>query len=276
MNTAGEYRLDGGRIRKAMRPQAESGLRQLTILKETDSTNNAVLRLPGQQQHAHAVVADRQTRGRGRRQRSWHSPAGGNVYLSLGWWFRETKWPLSTLPLLVAICVCRALTRVGLQGHGIKWPNDILVDGEKLAGILVELQSAGNGPALAVIGIGLNVRMPPADPEELEAAIDRPWTDLESRMGPARNGISRNLLLAYLLDELLESLDRFEREGFEGFTAEWRERDLLLKKEIRLEQDGQYQEGVARGVDANGGLILETANEGRRVFHSGEVSVQYG
>jgi BirA family biotin operon repressor/biotin-[acetyl-CoA-carboxylase] ligase len=176
----------------------------------------------------------------------------------------------------VAICVCRALTRVGLQGHGIKWPNDILVDGEKLAGILVELQSAGNGPALAVIGIGLNVRMPPADPEELEAAIDRPWTDLESRMGPARNGISRNLLLAYLLDELLESLDRFEREGFEGFTAEWRERDLLLKKEIRLEQDGQYQEGVAQGVDANGGLILETANEGRRVFHSGEVSVQYG
>ena len=106
------------------------------------------------------VLAECQTGGRGRREKSWHSPAGGNIYLSLGWWFRDCQWPLSTLPLIVAIAVCQALARAGLRGHGIKWPNDILVEGKKLAGILVEMQSAGSGPALAVIGVGLNVRMP--------------------------------------------------------------------------------------------------------------------
>jgi len=276
MNTPNQDRLDAGHIREAMVPAAQAKLRQLTLLQETDSTNTAVLRLPGDRQHAHAVLAECQTGGRGRRERSWHSPSGGNIYLSLGWWFRDCQWPLSTLPLIVAIAVCRALARAGLHGHGIKWPNDILVQGKKLAGILVELQSAGDSPALAVIGVGLNVRMPSPQPGEPETVIDRPWTDLVSQLKPGEAGISRNRLVAFLLDELLEALVAFELAGFEGFSDTWRELDLLQGKRIQLEHNGQILAGVAHGVDKNGGLLLETAQSGIQVFHSGEVSAHRG
>ena len=276
MNTPNQDRLDAGLIREAMAPAAQAALRQLTLLQETDSTNTAVLNLPGEKQHAHAVLADCQTGGRGRRERSWHSPAGGNIYLSLGWWFRGCQWPLSTLPLIVAIAVCRALTRAGLRGHGIKWPNDILVQDKKLAGILVELQSAGGGPALAVIGVGLNVRMPSPEEGETETKIDRPWTDLVSQLKPEDAGINRNRLVSFLLDELLEALVAFERAGFEGFSDAWRELDLLQGKRIQLEHNGQILVGVAHGVDKNGGLLLDTGESGIQVFHSGEVSIHRG
>jgi len=273
MTTPNQDHLDSGLIRESMAPVAQEQLRQLTLLQATDSTNTAILRLARDRQHAHAVLAECQTEGRGRRERSWHSPAGGNIYLSLGWWFRDCRWPLSTLPLIVAIAVCRALARAGLRGHGIKWSNDILVQDKKLAGILVELQSAGSSPALAVIGVGLNVRMPAPEPGETEIKIDRPWTDLFCQLKPGDAGISRNRLVSFLLDELLEALVAFERAGFEGFSDEWRELDLLQAKRIQLEHNGQILTGVAHGVDKNGGLLLETATSGIQVFHSGEVSI---
>jgi len=276
MNTPTLDRLDAGRIRESMAPAAQAELRQLTLLQETDSTNSAVLRLPGDRQHAHAVLAEYQSGGRGRREKSWHSPAGGNIYLSLGWWFRDCQWPLSTLPLIVAIAVCRALARAGLHGHGIKWPNDILVQGKKLAGILVELQSAGNSPALAVIGVGLNVRMPSPEPGEPDTAINRPWTDLVSQLQPGQAGISRNRLVSFLLDELLEALVAFQRGGFEGFSGAWWELDLLQGRSIQLEHNGKILAGLAHGVDKNGGLLLETPQSGIQVFHSGEVSIHRG
>lgn len=266
-------RLDAGQIRSGLATEAKQNLRQLTLLQDVDSTNTAILRLPGEQQHAHVILAERQTGGRGRRERSWHSPAGGNIYLSLGWWFMQNKWPLSTLPLVVAIAVCRALSRAGLKGHGIKWPNDILVDNKKLAGILVELQSAGRGPAVAVIGVGLNVRMPSEAPGDIEGAIDRPWTDLASQLGPENGGISRNELVVLLLEELLTGLELFETMGFEAFRTSWQSLDLLNTREIQLEQKGQNSAGVARGVDKNGSLLLETPDSGVVAYYSGEVSI---
>lgn len=269
-------RLDAGRIRADLAPETIVKLRQLTLLQEVDSTNTAVLRLPGEQQHAHAILAEHQTGGRGRRERSWHSPPGGNIYLSIGWWFMESKWPLSTLPLVVAIAVCRALSRAGLKDHGIKWPNDILVDQKKLAGILVELQSAGRGPAVAVIGVGLNVRMPSAAPGDVEQAIDRPWTDLVSQLDAENSGISRNRLAVLLLEELLAALELFESLGFEEFRVSWQGLDLLNAHEIQLEQNDEIIEGIARGVDKNGSLLLETPASGVVAFYSGEVSIHRG
>jgi len=276
MTQANQDRLNASRIRQGMEPEARAKLRYLTLLAETDSTNAAVLRLPGDQQHAHALLADRQSGGRGRRQRTWHSPAGGNIYLSLGWWFGDPGHPLSTLPLLVAIAVCRALARTGLQGHGIKWPNDILVGDEKLAGILVELQSSGIGPAAVVIGIGLNVRMPPLDKTETGTAIDRPWTDLATQLGSGDAGIGRNRISALLLEELVSALEHFEAVGFEGFRQDWQKLDLLDGNNVELEHLGQTIRGLALGVDDNGGLVVETEGGGARVFHSAEVSMHRG
>lgn len=271
-----EDRLDAKCIREGMTETARARLRHLTLLHETDSTNAYVLRLPQDQQHAHAVLAESQRHGKGRRQRSWYSPAGGNIYLSLGWHFAEVEYPLSTLPLVSAIGVCKALSRAGLENHGIKWPNDVLVDGRKLAGILVEMQSAGSGPAIVAIGMGVNIRMPNAESDDLKLAIDRPWTDLASRFGMNSEAPVRNELVAMILDETLPALELFQASGFEPFRAGWENLDLLYGNTVELEQDGPNPAGRARGVDPYGGLLLEGADGEVRAFHSGEVSVIYG
>jgi BirA family biotin operon repressor/biotin-[acetyl-CoA-carboxylase] ligase len=248
-------------------------LRELTVLPETDSTNSALARLPSDRRHAHALLAEKQTSGRGRRQRSWHSPAGGNVYFSLGWRFAAPFGELATLPLVTAVCLCRALDRTGLQGHGIKWPNDVLVNGAKLAGILVETQAVGAGPVLAVIGIGLNVRMPGPASGPGAAIIDRPWTDLASQLPPERRSTSRNEIIALLLQELLPGLACFAAEGFAAFHDEWRRRDLLAGHRLRLEGNGGFRHGRALGVDKDGGLRVDIDGYGPQVLYAADVSI---
>jgi len=270
-------RLDAVCIREQISTPEQEKLRHLTVLEKTDSTNSAIQRLAPDRRHAHAVLAECQTGGRGRQKKSWHSPAGGNVYLSLGWRFKCDEPGLSSLPLIVAICVCEALARTGLSGHGIKWPNDILVNGVKLAGILVEMQSTGSGPALAVIGIGVNVRMPDSGAGEAGLMIDRPWTDLASLLGPGHAGISRNRVTALLLEELLPALERFESGGFREFRNSWERLDLLEGRQVQIEENsGGRRSGTARGVDEHGSLVLELDGGGRQVIHSGEVSVRHG
>jgi BirA family biotin operon repressor/biotin-[acetyl-CoA-carboxylase] ligase len=250
-------------------------LRELTVLQQTDSTNSALARIPTERRHAHALLAEEQTGGRGRRQRSWHSPAGGNIYLSLGWRFDSQSVPLSTLPLVTALCLCRALDRVGLQNHGIKWPNDVLIDGAKLAGILVESQAVGSGPLLAVIGIGLNVRMPGGEGEQPGVIIDRPWTDMASHLPSDLRSVSRNEVAALLLEQLLPSLRRFETERFAAYQDEWRQRDLLTGRRLRLEGNGGFRYGQALGIEDDGGLKVDIDGYGPQVLYAADVSIQY-
>jgi BirA family biotin operon repressor/biotin-[acetyl-CoA-carboxylase] ligase len=267
--------LSAERIRSAIASPLLAKLRGLTVLEETKSTNAALARLPATQQHAHVVLAECQTGGRGRRQRAWYSPAGGNIYMSLGWRFESGQTSLSTLPLVVAICVSQALRRTGLVDYGIKWPNDILADGKKLAGILVEMQSTGSEPVMAVIGIGLNVSMPATDTGELEKVIDRPWTDLESQLPPEAGVPDRNQLISLMLEALLPALEQFETSGFEPFTETWQTLDLLDGKRVLLDHAERYVAGIGRGVDADGGLLLEIEGQGLQAFHSGEVRVHH-
>jgi BirA family biotin operon repressor/biotin-[acetyl-CoA-carboxylase] ligase len=266
--------LSAERIRECMSPAVRGQLRELTVLQETDSTNSALARLPTGRRHAHALLTEAQTAGRGRRQRTWHSPAGGNIYLSLGWRFTAQPASLSTLPLVTALCLCLALDRAGLRGHGVKWPNDILVNGLKVAGILVETQSTGGAPALAIIGIGLNVRMPGVNADHPAAIIDRPWTDLASQLPAARSGVCRNELAAWLLEELLPGLARFEALGFEAFRDEWLARDLLTGKRLRLEGNGGFRYGRALGIDPDGGLEVDIDGYGPQVLYAADVSVR--
>jgi BirA family biotin operon repressor/biotin-[acetyl-CoA-carboxylase] ligase len=257
-------------------------LGQITILAETDSSNSALKRLSLEQQHAHAMLAECQTSGRGRRQRNWYSPPGCNVYLSLGWRFDDSQGRLSTLPLMIAVCVCRAISHTGLAAYGIKWPNDILAGGAKLAGILVEVQAAGEGAAHAVIGVGVNVFMPAtgAIGREAGVVIDRPWTNIASQLPAGAPDLSRNAVAAFLLEDLLRGLAAFEVDGFQPFKREWRELDLLEGQQVLIQHNGTHTTGMARGVDADGGLVLETKKPGeglvRQVFHAGEVRVHHG
>lgn len=259
--------IEGG-VLPALRPQ----LRRVTVLDETDSTNAELSRLSPAEQHAHAVLAEEQKRGRGRRDRRWHSPAGGNIYFSLGWRFTEGDHAFTTLPLVAAVAAAQTLKRVGLTGHGIKWPNDILVAGKKLAGILVELKAHGSR-SVAIIGVGINVRMPSSALEDPETLIDRPWTDLESNLAPAERPCSRNALASGLIDQLLSALGRFESTGFESFHRAWATYDLLRGTETTLQMDGHSVQGIARGISDQGELLLDVTGGGRQSFHAGEVRV---
>ncbi len=256
-------------------------LGQISVVAETDSSNSALKRLAPEQQHAHALLAEGQTGGRGRRQRSWYSPPGCNVYLSLGWRFDRCPGWLSTLPLMTAVCICRALAQTGIRTCGIKWPNDILVNGAKLAGILIEVEAAGDGAARAVIGVGVNVFMPAAGEtgRAAGAVIDRPWTDVSSQIPAGVSEPSRNRIAALLLEQLLDGIGEFEVAGFQPFAGDWHELDLLVGRQVMIEHNGKQTSGVARGIDSDGGLVLESREPGgslvRKTFHAGEVRVHH-
>lgn len=202
--------LDAVAIASSVSPSTSQLLRGIEVLEETDSTNDVLLRRSASELHGRAVLAERQTAGKGQRGRNWRSP-GGNIFLSLGWRFETAPHDLPALSLVVGICVCRALAEIGVTGHRVKHPNDILVNGAKLCGILVESRG-GRKQRDTVTGIGVNVRLDRA----AEAAIDQPCTDLRRLVGDELP--SRNAVVAKILDELLP---RFQDEsGMAGFLAD--------------------------------------------------------
>ena len=241
-------------------------LNSLSIEASLDSTNSALQRLPLDQQHATVILAEHQSVGRGRRGRQWHSPYGRNLYLSLGWMFDQSLAELGCLPLVVALATAQALSRAGLEGHKVKWPNDLLLGGQKLCGCLVEVQGDTQGPCYAVLGIGVNVHMPAS---KLTERIDQPWTDLHSYV----RGCSRNQLAALLLEELVSQLTLFAERGFTPFIDLWREMDVLNGQTIEVLSGSTSIRGIARGIDERGALLLDTGTEVLTLY-SGEVSLR--
>jgi len=246
--------------------QSRPLLASLEVLKAVESTNSYLLQQVAAGHPSGSVcVAEFQHGGRGRRGRQWHSPYGSNLYLSLLWRFQDGTSRLGGLSLAVAVALMRTLSESGMQQVGIKWPNDILVQGKKLAGILLDVAGEGNGPCHVVIGIGINVRMS----EHQAAAIDQPWSDLWRSTGDAR----RNHLAGRLLHHLLWALQRFQLEGLEPFRSEWRQWDLCLNRSVTLHYGAQVLEGVARGID-EAGLLRVEHHDGIRHYASGEVSLR--
>jgi len=260
--------LDRDNILARLDRKTRHALTDIVVEGLLDSTNSTVQKLPPERQHATAVLAECQRAGRGRRGRQWHSPFGGNLYLSLGWCFESALAELGCLPLVVALAAAEALTRAGLSGHAVKWPNDLVLQGRKLCGCLVEMQGEPSGPCRAVLGVGVNVRMPsvPAG-----AAIGQPWTDLRDRL---QDG-SRNRLAALLLEVLLAYLPRFGEQGFAPFMPLWEEHDVLRGRVIELTTGEGTLQGLACGIDVNGSLLLDTG-DGLKSLRSGEVRVQSG
>jgi BirA family biotin operon repressor/biotin-[acetyl-CoA-carboxylase] ligase len=259
--------LDRERIMAALPAATRTVLAQLRILPEVDSTSAELQRMAPGKQHATALLAECQTAGRGRRGRSWYSPFARNLYLSLGWRFEAGATELGCLPLVVALAVHGALRAAGLQGHAIKWPNDLVLDGRKLAGCLVELQGDASGPCTAIMGVGINVNMPRS--ADADAAIEQPWTDLGSNVGDA----SRNDLAATLLDKLVAAMREYDSAGFAPFRQRWAACDGLAGKPVLLAHGRDQVAGIARGISDRGGLRVETPDDIRE-YLSGEVQLR--
>ncbi len=263
-------RLDAARIRAALPPAVSHALRGLEVLARTDSTNQRLLEADA----AHdpqALFAELQTAGRGRRGREWRSPFGANLYLSLAWSF--PAWPpqLSALSLAVGVACARALRRAGLRRVMLKWPNDLRVGQDKLGGILIEQRGEAGGACRVVVGVGINVSMS----AEQAGALGQPWTSLQAALASTSSTAmpGRNALAAALLTELVQALIEFESAGFTPFLADWSTLDATANQPVRIE-GGEPLEGVARGVDAQGALIVEA--QGRRHHvHAGEVSLRF-
>ena len=231
------------------------------LLPECASTNALLLaRAEAGAPSGTVIVAERQTAGRGRRGRAWLSAPGDSLTFSLLWRFAPRTLPQG-LSLAAGLAVTQALTKLGVGDTALKWPNDVMKGGRKLAGILVEL--VPGAPYAAVIGIGLNLKLPAAMPEELRAISAALDTDVEP-----------NNLLAAILSELKTTLETFARHGFGALREAWRARHAFEDAPIRLLADfASPRAGICRGVDRDGALLFECDGRIERVL-SGEVSLR--
>jgi len=209
------------------------------------------------------VIAEEQTAGRGRRGRTWFASPGDSLTFSLLWRFAPGTAPAG-LSLAVGVAVARALSRVGAGGTALKWPNDILKGGRKLGGILVEL--VPGAPHAAVIGIGINLHLPAAMPEDVRAA--------SAAVCAAGDAVDANDLYAVLLGELLATLEAFAAGGFAAIRPQWLAHHAFQDARVSLSSDfGPPREGICRGVDTDGALLLEVDGRVERIL-SGEVSLR--
>jgi BirA family biotin operon repressor/biotin-[acetyl-CoA-carboxylase] ligase len=259
--------LDRDALLAQLGPAARSQLRSLHVEFETASTQSLALQAGAPEQGCAVWLAERQTAGQGRRGRPWVSPLAANLYLSLSRRFDRGFAALSGLSLAVGVAVADALRTHGASQVGVKWPNDLVVEGRKLGGVLIQLRGEAQGPSEAVVGIGLNVRMP----ANAASGIDQAWCDL-SQLLPGRP-LSRTALAASVLDRLLPALAQFEADGLAPFLPRWRELDALAGRGVRVLDGGQTHDGTALGVDAGGALRVRIGGAERQ-FHSGEASLR--
>ena len=258
--------LDPERIRAGMPATVLASLAGLEIGWTVGSTNTEMLRRNAPERGTEVLLAERQTGGRGRRGRHWASPLAAHVYLSLSRGFAGGLSRMGGLSLAVGVAVVEALHGLGFTRAGLKWPNDVVVDGRKLGGLLVEGGGEFAGPARAVIGLGLNVHMP----AEAATDITQPWTDLDALAGGT---VSRNAVVAALLASLLPALEQFEQHGLAPFLLRYAAMDVLQGRMVRVEEAGVMHEGMARGLAEDGALRVDI--DGRETcFHAGEVSVR--
>jgi BirA family biotin operon repressor/biotin-[acetyl-CoA-carboxylase] ligase len=239
----------------------------LHIVDQTGSTNTDMfMRAMNGAASGTVLAAESQTQGRGRRGREWHSSPGGALTFSLLWRFEQGAGFLSGLSLVVGVALARVLRKHGAADVMLKWPNDLLWQHLKLAGILIELAGDVMGPTVAVIGVGLNLRLP----DTVKSRIDQPVVDL-ARMGLA---VDRNVLFADLLKGLETVLTEFSREGFAPLREEWDSLHAYQDKMVRMRMPDKSEiEGRVKGVDEDGALLVQTRS-GPRKFYGGELSLR--
>lgn len=255
-------------INAALRDAGSPFAERVAVAQRVDSTNSELLRGLRLQTAPQALLAESQQAGRGRRGRPWTAVYGGSLCLSVRWSFAQPVAGLSGLSLVAGLSVVDVLQQQFAAAAMLKWPNDIFLNDRKAGGILVELVGDPLGPCEAIIGVGLNLALP----TDLGNQIDQPVTDIRSACGfvPDRNELTIALLTAFAMD-----LQRFEEQGFAAFEQRWVGRDALLNRALTLDLGNQVHQGVARGVDAQGRLLVDGA-DGRQAWASGEVSIRAG
>lgn len=236
---------------------------------ETLPSTNDYLKNFVSQKKLRICLAELQTHGRGRLSRQWFSPFGQNIYFSLLFHLHKDVSELAGLALVAGLGVIKTLTPfVNPSLLRIKWPNDILYDQKKIAGILIDVQGeTKNGRCAVIVGIGINVNMQ----LEKKNPINKNWTSLAR----ITNKLSdRNVICVHLTNQLMKNLLDFEMHGLNFFLQDWNSLDFLFGKIIKLESVDKQTEGRAQGIDQYGRLLLELADKSLCAFSSGEISIK--
>ncbi len=265
------YRIEGG-LDLLNKMEMESDLLErelpindLHLLQSVDSTNSYLMgddiSVPPEKYLV--CVAERQTAGRGRRGRVWHSPYAKNIYVSMAFNLPGGVEVLEGLSLALGVAIANCLSERGVADVGLKWPNDIWVNNKKLAGILVELKGEAEVGWRVVAGVGVNVLM-----SNDGGDIDQPWTSISSLIG---DSFSRNQWSVFLIEALIASIERYRRGGLQVLLGDWRRYDVLYKQAVVIVGTGET--GVCEGIDERGRLLIDMGGE-IRVVNAGEVSIR--
>ena len=240
----------------------------IDVLEKVGSTNDYLKNNSDQNKAIKICVAEMQDKGRGRLNRQWHSPFGQNIYFSCAYSFQRDMSELSGLSLITGLAVCNAIESIThLDNLAVKWPNDILVNQQKIAGILIDINAESNGFCNAIIGIGINVNMQNA----LKKEIDQPWSSLQKITGQY---IDRNLLCSALINALINYLERFLKSGLSDFISEWKEKDCLFEKSVAVMSGQKKMMGIGAGINAQGHLILKMSDNTEKTFSSGDTQIE--
>ena len=259
--------LDKETLLSGISSTAAKILNKLEIFEEIESTNQYLLEnLEVADKHGNVVLAEYQSHGRGRRGSSWVSPFGSGLSLSTQWHFEQPVDSLTCLSLAVGSAVIRVLKKMGFEGVGLKWPNDIYFQNRKLGGLLIEIRGETAGPCDVVIGLGLNI----AFPSDFEADINQPWIDLANINDSVP---SRNLIAAELISELMLLLDAYAKANIKDIINEWQEYDCMRGKQAKLILPDKDVMGQIVGID-NDGALLMSVNDKVRKFTAGEISLR--
>ncbi|RYV02459.1 biotin--[acetyl-CoA-carboxylase] synthetase [Shewanella sp. OPT22] len=234
---------------------------------EIDSTNSFILKHAEELKSGDICIAEYQSAGRGRRGRKWASPYGSHLYASMLWQFPQGMAQAMGLSLVVGCSLASVLKKLGLDDVAVKWPNDVYLEGKKLAGILVEMSGQADGECNVVIGIGVNLSMPTTAAEQ----IDQPWADIVSQQALP----DKTEFAIALHQQLKADIQQFEQSGLSAFIERWQKVDLYCDQPIKLLMADNVTEGICRGIDTQGALLLEVDGE-VKAFVGGEISVRAG
>jgi BirA family transcriptional regulator, biotin operon repressor / biotin---[acetyl-CoA-carboxylase] ligase len=258
--------LSSAAVQERLTGSARTWLRDLRTVLLADSTNTRLM-----ERAAHSaldgivMLAEAQSAGRGRRGREWYSPFGRSIALSLGLRLPLPAADLGGLSLAVGLAVADALLTLGVQHLQLKWPNDLLLQGRKLGGILIEFARSDAAHSDLVIGVGLNVSRAPG----LGARVDQPVACL------AESGLQldRNQLVARLISAIHTFAARYADQGFGPMRAAWERLNAHQGAEVSVTAGDRVLSGIVLGVDDHGALLLET-HAGVRVVIGGDVTLR--
>ena len=267
-NLAGEYEmLSWINISKQIDAKQLSQIKQSAVVETITSTNDWALAQCQDSKVPSVCFAEQQTRGRGRNGRDWVSPKAQNIYMSLAWQFDVAVEYFHGMGLVIGVVVVQLLKQYGINAQ-LKWPNDVLVNGKKIAGILLETRIKAKNHINAVIGIGLNVDMSITSHKQ----IDQQWTDMRREIDPQKN-ISRNQVAGMLLSKVIKACEDFEFHGFSAYKDEWQRYDICHQAELVISTSDGVVCGKGLGINDDGALRVMLDGQ-EKIFYAADVSIR--